>query len=305
MNFWVGVTDKSWFDFLAAQAPEEVNFWRPSPKPLTRALAPGIPFLFKLHAPNHFIVGGGFFVRHTVLPARLAWDAFGTANGAASYLDLRAALGKYGVPTTPGDPEIGCNILNAPFFLPPEAWIPAPSDWARNIVSGRTYNTSSIEGAHLWHEVQARLIATPARGELEVTDDLRGDHQYLVRAHLGQGTFRVLVTDAYHRRCAVTTERTLPVLEAAHIKSYASHGPNLVRNGVLLRADLHTLFDQGYLTISTDRRVLVSKQIKERFANGREYYKYEGQPLQVLPDRFDDQPAADFLAWHNERVYLG
>ena len=39
----------------------------------------------------------------------------------------------------------------------------------------------------------------------------------LVRPRLGQGTFRVLVTDNYRRRCAVTGEKALPVLDAAHI----------------------------------------------------------------------------------------
>jgi putative restriction endonuclease len=39
-----------------------------------------------------------------------------------------------------------------------------------------------------------------------------------VQPRLGQGAFRLLVTDAYQRRCAVTGERTLPVLDAAHIR---------------------------------------------------------------------------------------
>src|SRR5690242_2032811 len=63
LKFWVGVTDRDWYDFLAAQRAEEVNFWQPSEKPLARFLAPGSPFLFKLHSPDNFIVGGGFFVR--------------------------------------------------------------------------------------------------------------------------------------------------------------------------------------------------------------------------------------------------
>ena len=72
MQFWVGVTDKSWFEFLSTRAPDEVNFWQPSPRPLAEFLEPGVPFLFKLHAPDNFIVGGGSFVRFSALPARLA-----------------------------------------------------------------------------------------------------------------------------------------------------------------------------------------------------------------------------------------
>jgi hypothetical protein len=46
----------------------------------------------------------------------------------------------------------------------------------------------------------------------------------MVRPRLGQGSFRVLVTETYQRRCALTGEKTLPVLEAAHIKPYAELG---------------------------------------------------------------------------------
>ena len=63
----------------------------------------------------------------------------------------------------------------------------------------------------------------------------------MVFPRLGQGSFRVLVTDAYGRQCAATGERTLPVLQAAHIHPYAVGGPHRVDNGLLLRSDLHTL----------------------------------------------------------------
>jgi len=86
---------------------------------------------------------------------------------------------------------------------------------------------------------------------------------YLVRPRLGQGAFRVLVIDAYQRRCAITGERTLPVLQAAHIKPHASSGPHEVRNGLLLRADLRILFDRGYVTVTPDLRVEVSRRIRE------------------------------------------
>jgi putative restriction endonuclease len=67
----------------------------------------------------------------------------------------------------------------------------------------------------------------------------------LVQQRLGQGAFRLLVTDAYQRRCAVTGERTLPVLDAAHIKPYAASGPH----------DPHAQFDAGYITVSAIRGV--------------------------------------------------
>lgn len=81
MRLFVGVTDDQWFHFLAGHAQcDEVNFWRPSGKGF-QALGEGELFLFKLHAPDHFIVGGGFFARALRLPLSLAWESFGEANG--------------------------------------------------------------------------------------------------------------------------------------------------------------------------------------------------------------------------------
>jgi putative restriction endonuclease len=73
MRFWVGVTDNEWFEFLRRLSPDEVNFWRPSGKEFS-ALEPGGPFLFKLHSPLNYVVGGGFFVRSERLPLSLTWE---------------------------------------------------------------------------------------------------------------------------------------------------------------------------------------------------------------------------------------
>ena len=127
----------------------------------------------------------------------------------------------------------------------------------------------------------------------------------VTKHRLGQGAFRVLVTDAYQRRCAVTGERTLPVLQAAHIKPYSQNGEHAVTNGLLLRSDLHTLYDEGYITIDTDYRLDVSKRLHEDYGNGRDYYKYHGKKLLILPEREEERPAKKLLEWHNENVFLG
>src|SRR5688500_8059173 len=72
---FVGITDSDWFSFLSARPNlDEVNFWQPSGATQFRALAPGELFLFKLHAPRQFIVGGAVFAYSTILPLSLAWD---------------------------------------------------------------------------------------------------------------------------------------------------------------------------------------------------------------------------------------
>jgi predicted restriction endonuclease len=81
-------------------------------------------------------------------------------------------------------------------------------------------------------------------------------------------------------------------------------GPHDVRNGVLLRADLHRLFDQGYVTITPEYRLEVSPRLKEDYQNGRSYYPLHGSSM-CLPAAAPEAPSADFLRWHNERVYRG
>jgi putative restriction endonuclease len=129
--------------------------------------------------------------------------------------------------------------------------------------------------------------------------------EYLTHARLGQGAFRVLVTEAYERRCAITGEQTLPVLEAAHIKPYAESGPHVISNGLLLRSDLHILFDDGYLTVTEDLTVDVSKRIEEEFHNGKEYYQHRGKSLLMVPGSSYERPSPEFLCWHNEKIFLG
>lgn len=85
------------------------------------------------------------------------------------------------------------------------------------------------------------------------------------------------VTDSYGRRCAISGERTLPVLDAAHIKAYSVGGRHEVSNGLLLRTDIHKLFDLGYVTVDLDFCFAVSPRLREDFQNGRHYYELDRQ----------------------------
>lgn len=125
-----------------------------------------------------------------------------------------------------------------------------------------------------------------------------------VRPRLNQGAFRLMVTDAYHRRCAVTGEKALPALEAAHIMPFAEVHTHEVSNGLLLRADIHRLFDLGYVTVAPDYRFLVSKSIRDEFANGREYYALHGRAI-VLPDQSPAFPDQALLQRHTSTKFRG
>jgi putative restriction endonuclease len=303
VRYWVGVTDKDWFLQLQSLQPDEVNFWQPTATAPVRFPQPGTPFLFKLHYPENFVVGGGFFVRFSALPARIAWDTFDAKNGTPDYSTLRRRIEHYRGQRVVGDPVIGCNVLCEPFFFPRDQWIPTPHDWAPNIVKGKSYDTGARAGQDLWLDVRARLESRYTLAANEAQAERYGQ-EFLTRARLGQGSFRVLVTDAYNRRCAVTAERTLPVLEAAHIRPYGQEGPHQVANGILLRADLHKLFDDGYITVDERYRLRVSPGIKREFENGREYYRFDGEPLINLPAQDLEKPSREYLQWHQDVVFV-
>jgi putative restriction endonuclease len=147
-------------------------------------------------------------------------------------------------------------------------------------------------------------IGRPMVTEPSPPEGSRYGPERVFKPRLGQGIFRVLVTDVYRRRCAVTGERTLPVLEAAHVKPYAEGGTHELTNGILLRSDLHTLFDRGYVTITRDYRLEVSRRIREEFENGREYYALHGREVRVPPDD-GERPAPSLLEWHNTHRFRG
>lgn len=321
MKLFVGVTDNDWFALHAGNPKvEEVNFWRPSPKPYLKELQPGAPFLFRLHAPQSAIAGGGFFLRFLVLPLSRAWDAFGEANGAWSFEDFRRMIFKRSNGTLKNDHDpIGCTILGEPFFFSEPNWITSPTDFKPNIVSGKGYEMMSGNGLKLWQEVTTQLAAQKSKSQLKrsaqsgfatslavgpatqaAIEAARYGTPYLVAPRLGQGTFRIDVTEAYNSRCAMTGERTLPALEAAHIHRYSAGGIHQVSNGLLLRSDLHRLFDRGYITVdSKDLTIVVSRRIKEEYENGRDYYALKDRRL-ALPVEPSSRPSTEFLRQHNE-----
>jgi putative restriction endonuclease len=305
VRFFVGITDRDWFDFLSRlDGLDEVNFWQPSGQQQFRALQIGEPFLFKLHSPEDYIVGGGFFSHFTILPASIVWQAFGEKNGARTEEEMRARIARYRRAANPGasdDYQIGCILLESPFFFDRPDWIPLP-DWKREIVRGRGYDSDG-DGKAIWQRVEPLMTArldTQSTGESQP----RYGDPVTVFPRLGQGSFRLIVTDSYDRRCAFTNSSVLHVLEAAHIRPYSSGGTHAPSNGILLRQDLHTLFDRGYMTVTTRHQIEISSRIKGEFHNGKEYYRLHGETMR-LPMYEERQPSAEFLRWHNDNVYRG
>lgn len=307
MRAYVAVTDGDWYRFLA-QRPQirEANFWRPHGSRPFKVLNPGEPFIFKTKSPDNRLVGGGIYEGFVSLRLSHAWEIFGEGNGVESVDRLVARIHAITGESIEqiGDREIGCLLLRDLHFVPDGECVPAPSTFTKNTVQGRSYECPG-EDPVIDQMVQVLL------GHAEAADifpeenaplgPTRGDPR-LVTPRLGQGGFKALVEEAYGRRCAVTGHRILPTLQAAHVLPVARGGQHRIDNGILLRSDVHTLFDRGYLAVDDQYRLRVSPRLRSEFGNGEEFYSREGSVIS-LPPRVPERPAPDFLTWHLTHVF--
>lgn len=312
----VGVTDNAWASYLRDRPHiTEANFWLPSTKGHFRALQLGEPFLFKTHHPENQLVGGGFFSGYSQLTVDEAWNFIGEGNGVPSSAALAESIGRYRRTEPRTDLFIGCVFLRDLFFTPPSMTLPAPSDFAPNIVRFKGYDVSpqsptEIHLASLLERSEVRqLDQTTGHSRLVAGESLlvpgptRGIPR-LVTPRLGQGAFKGMLLTAYRRHCAITGGRISPTLQAAHIRPVAMEGQHRLDNGLLLRSDVHTLFDNGYLGVDERHQLRVSPRLRTEFGNGEEFYTRAGEAIR-LPERRADQPARDVIQWHMDTVFRG
>jgi hypothetical protein len=140
----------------------------------------------------------------------------------------------------------------------------------------------------------ARLLEDPRAPEPEELPQGRRRRLAEVTARQGQPDFRRRLIEAYGGRCAITGCDVEAALQAAHISPYDGPASNGVNNGLLLRADLHNLFDWGLIWIDGSYRV--------RLAEGVEHYiDYDGQRLR-LPVRAEDRPDKAALRRHRSEI---
>jgi putative restriction endonuclease len=308
----VAITDFGWYEFLSRlDNLDEVNFWTPSSYWSFKAEI-NSPFFFKLKAKyKNAICGFGIFTRYSKLPDWLAWDSFQIRNGCPTLETMRDRIGRIreriDYQGSKSKNEIGCILIAQPVFFSEKEWIKGPQDWPSANLRPKKYNLSEGEGKRIWEECLNRIpsesIKEKSTGVFAISDvSIRYGIPQLIQPRLGQGIFRVSVIEAYSRACAITHEHSLPALEASHIKPFSKNGPHEVSNGILLRADLHRLFDQGYITITTDHKLEVSRYLKQDFENGKTYYPLHGQQIS-LPSSISDRPNDNFLSWHNENIY--
>ena len=312
----VANTDLRWFRHFCPDdqlvVVDEVNFWRPFAQQEFRALQPGQPLFFRLKSPAAAVAGFGFFAVEHALSVPLAWDFFGAKNGDATLLDFAGRIEAYRARTACGraartGAKLSCLVLRDAVFLPKRQWIPwgIGEGWSPRVQTYKRYGLEAESGRLLASLLRnLHPLAVPdLRDEFQlVTADTRVRITGDFAQRSGQGTFKVRLLKAYAGRCAITGEHSVPELDAAHIQPYLGPGSNHVQNGLVLRTDLHRLYDGGYVTVTPDLRFEVSGRLRDEFENGKAYYEMAGRRVAVPRDR-REQPSQAALLWHAESVF--
>ncbi len=314
MQPYIANTDRDWFDFLSTRALgqplDEVNFWQPKgPRPL-KNFSPGELVVFRLKKPDYCLAGFGYFAHFAETTIEDAWALFGWRNGADSRARFLSILSRprgedLSVESRQAG-RIGSTILTHAEFWPESRWVPwgVSEGWHVNLVQGKT-ETESARVARLLALTDARGLGLPRElaPRFDLVDaDRRVRREITAVQREGQGAFKTRLLDAYGR-CAISGEKTRPVLDAAHIQSYLGPESNHVQNGILLTKEFHALFDSGYVTVTPDYRVQVSEALRAHWQNGVRYYGFHDQPLRRLPDRADLRPSREALEWHRANVF--
>jgi len=168
------------------------------------------------------------------------------------------------------------------------------------IVSGPVIRTStgfSMAGA-TFESLDLTTLVTEDSAEYAAAGEKQRALASIVRRQ-GQPHFRRQLLRAYGTQCAMSRYDASEALEAAHISPYSGPRSNRTDNGLLLRADLHNLFDLGLVAIDTSAQsVLVHSELART-----KYEDLDGRRLHLPADR-DLSPSVDRLDEHRAAAGL-
>jgi HNH endonuclease len=300
-------TDPEWVSSLRGSgAKSNINFWRRDKR--TLHLEPGTKFYFKLRVSRD-IVGRGEFRNMRLSTISKAWLEFGKGNGVESEEDFRIRAHEV-LKIPKNDETINCIILdNVELLEGPD--FPKISDvlWPRQIVGQKFFQESELaefdkhfaQGS-ISEKLQSKIGVLHSHLKDEGAFDpsnLEDARDIVLRAIIqrrGQHGFREKLLAAYEKQCAISQSSTVEVLEAAHIVPYLGPETNKLQNGILLRSDLHTLFDLGLLSVSKTYEVTVHPSLTKS-----DYNEYSGKKIH-LPKDPGDWPSAAALEQHDQQI---
>lgn len=132
------------------------------------------------------------------------------------------------------------------------------------------------------------------------------ERETIIKARVNQSFFRSTILSSYNFKCCITGLSIPDFLVASHIKPWAKDKENRInpRNGLCLNSIHDKAFDKGFITITPDYKILVSKffddHSNEQVVNDF-FKKYENQKIN-LPERF--LPSKEFLEYHHNEIFI-
>ncbi|WP_327171912.1 HNH endonuclease [Streptomyces sp. NBC_01336] len=138
-----------------------------------------------------------------------------------------------------------------------------------------------------WERLSEAIQATGATTTVTIAEQAQraiagGHRQTTVRARIGQAPFRRQLLETHGELCAFTGPAPAAVLEAAHLYSYADTGEHHSEGGLLLRRDVHRLFDLGLIACDPLTKTL---DVASALVSYQDYFKLHGQPMKLQPSR--------------------
>lgn len=303
MQSCVYITDPSWLSSLERTGVRQsVNFWRKDRRSLR--LLPGDLFYFKLKG-SRSVAGRAYFREQLQLTATEAWERFREGNGAVSQSELETRAQR-ALKMNGG--SLNCLILDGLEILPTQARPQIrPGDFPGAIQNCKFFKQGSLPSVEASFS-EPRALSTLVGAEAEASTEGQFDPRFIstiramaIRAicvRRGQRKFRKDLLAAYNDKCCVTGETAPAILEAAHIHPYRGADTNQVANGLLLRTDLHTLFDFGLWTLEDTFTIRLSSHI----ISSKSYAGYDGATIAV-PNKPQLRPSKAALRFHREMIF--
>ncbi len=283
--FAISPTDIEWFKFLRREGlNSEINFWTPTPWNVSQ-LSSGDKLYFMLKSPIRKIGGYGQFVEYQNMGLNDAWNKFGLKNGCVSKIELINRLDNYKAANSSDgrsvtESEIGCIILTNSVFYDDDKFLDLDNydiSFSKYIVKMKYFSEKDPL------ELDSELTSNDFELRPITIEKLKRSR--FVTYRKGQSRFQSIITAAYSNKCCITDETTPELLEAAHIQPYIDLESHHVKNGLLLRIDLHKLYDSGLMYIDEYFKVHISPEVKSKY-----YQSLNGVTIK-LPENKNDYPS--------------
>lgn len=261
--------------------------------------APGSMMLFVVEKDNRqYIVGGGYFFTHIELSADDCWYRYGVRAGYLSYDSFINRLKECHGSTKE---KLSCYIATASFIFVRSQMVQIPEEFMFNL-TGKSHFILDLDtplGKYLYKVSNDR--------RLSIADFSASDHTWpgiyykavINKSYDRTSQYKTTLLSIYNRRCAVTGCTMVPALEVAHIKTMYDERFVDYDNGIILRADIHSLFSKGLMTFCyKGRNKIVVKLSNKMILENAPYSEFDGVELK-LPDDRKFWPNKEYLQWHN------